>query len=553
MRKDRRLGELLISKKLITRDDLDLALEQQQKNGYQLGRILVDMGVIAEDVLVAILAHQAGVPYIDLADVKIDRAAVSIVSEKMARKWGLVPINIEDNELVIAVSNPSNVMALDELKLKTGYRIKPMVSTKTDITDAINYQYGLSFQVEGEDMDVDDDAESLEITEAFEDAPIVKLVNLIVVKAVEQKASDIHIEPQERSLRVRYRIDGVLQEVMKLPKGVQPAVLSRFKVMASMDIAENRIPQDGHASLTVRKRGIDFRVATLPTVHGERIVLRILEKESILLKLDDLGFMKEDLEKFKSVFIKPHGTILVTGPTGSGKSTTLYATLNILNTDQKNIITIEDPVEYRLRGLNQIQVNKKAGLTFAKGLRSILRAAPDILMVGEIRDGETAQIAIEAALTGHLVLSTLHTNDAPSAISRLTEMKVEPFLISSAISAVQAQRLARRLCTECKEQYKPDKKTLVDLGFPLEENKLPKLYKPKGCKKCANTGYKGRLGLYEIMLMSEEIEKLTIERATADEIKAVALSEGMSTLKQDGFKKVLLGMTSVEEVLRVCA
>ena len=553
MRKDRRLGELLISKKLITRDDLDLALEQQQKNGYQLGRILIDMGAIAEDVLIAILAHQAGVPYIDLADVKIDRAAVSLVSEKMARKWGLVPINIEDNELVIAVSNPSNVMALDELKLKTGYRIKPMVSTKTDITDAINYQYGLSFQVEGEDMDVDDDAESLEITEAFEDAPIVKLVNLIVVKAVEQKASDIHIEPQERSLRVRYRIDGVLQEVMKLPKGVQPAVLSRFKVMASMDIAENRIPQDGHASLTVRKRGIDLRVATLPTVHGERIVLRILEKESILLKLDDLGFMKEDLEKFKSVFIKPHGTILVTGPTGSGKSTTLYATLNILNTDQKNIITIEDPVEYRLRGLNQIQVNKKAGLTFAKGLRSILRAAPDILMVGEIRDGETAQIAIEAALTGHLVLSTLHTNDAPGAISRLTEMKVEPFLISSAISAVQAQRLARRLCKECKEQYKPDKKTLLDLGFLLEENKLPKLYKPKGCKKCANTGYKGRLGLYEIMLMSEEIEKLTIERATADEIKAVALSEGMCTLKQDGFKKVLLGMTSVEEVLRVCA
>ena len=552
MRKDRRLGELLISKKLITRDDLDLALEQQQENGHQLGRILVGMDAIAEEVLVAILAHQAGVPYIDLADVEIDRVAVSLVSEKMARKWGLVPLNIEDNELVIAVSNPSNVMALDELKLKTGYRIKPMVSTKTDITDAINYQYGLSFQAEGEE-DADEDAEALEIKEAFEDAPIVKLVNLIVVKAVEQKASDIHIEPQEKSLRVRYRIDGVLQEVMKLPKGVQPAVLSRFKVMASMDIAENRIPQDGHASLTVRKRGIDFRVATLPTVYGERIVLRILEKESILLKLDDLGFMKEDLEKFKSVFVKPHGTILVTGPTGSGKSTTLYATLNILNTDQKNIITIEDPVEYRLRGLNQIQVNKKAGLTFSKGLRSILRAAPDILMVGEIRDGETAQIAIEAALTGHLVLSTLHTNDAPGAISRLTEMKVEPFLISSAITAVQAQRLARRLCTECKVQYKPDKKTLVDLGLILEEDKLPKLYKPKGCKKCANTGYKGRLGLYEIMLMSEEIEKLTIERATADEIKAVALSEGMSTLKQDGFKKVLLGMTSIEEVLRVCA
>ena len=553
MRRERLLGEILISKKLITREDLDLALKQQQENGYQIGRILVDMGAVSEEALVAILAHQAGVPYLNLSDVKIDRSAVALVGEKIARKWGLIPISVDEKELTIAIGNPSNVMALDELKLRTGYTIKSMVSTKTEIIEAINYQYGLSFKAEGDDTGIDDVDESLELTEVHEDAPIVKLVNLVIVKAVEQKASDIHIEPQEKSVRVRYRIDGVLQEVMKLPKNIQPSVLSRFKIMASMDIAENRVPQDGHASLNVRKRNIDFRVATLPTVHGERIVLRILEKESILLKLDDLGFMKEDLKKFKSVFTKPHGTILVTGPTGSGKSTTLYATLNILNTNEKNIITIEDPVEYRLKGLNQIQVSPKAGLTFTKGLRSILRASPDILMVGEIRDGETAQIAIEAALTGHMVLSTLHTNDAPGAISRLTEMKVEPFLISSAISCVQAQRLARRLCKECKQEYKPEKKILIDIGFPLEGNKTPKLHKPKGCKKCANTGYKGRVGLYEIMLMSDEIERLTIERATADEIKAVAIKEGMSTLKHDGFKKVLLGLTSIEEVLRVCA
>ncbi len=553
MRRERLLGEILISKKLITRDDLDLALKQQQENGHQVGRILVDMGAVSEEALVAILAHQAGVPYLGLTDIEIDRAAVALVSEKTARKWGLIPISVDKNELTVVISNPSNVMALDELKLRTGYKIKAMVSTKSDIVEAINYQYGLSFQVEGDDTGIDDVDESLELKEVHEDAPIVKLVNLMIVKAVEQKASDIHIEPQEKSVRVRYRIDGVLQEVMKLPKNVQPSILSRFKVMASMDIAENRIPQDGHTSLNVRKSNIDFRVATLPTVYGERIVLRILETESILLKLDDLGFMKEDLKKFKSVFTKPHGTILVTGPTGSGKSTTLYATLNILNTNEKNIITIEDPVEYRLKGLNQIQVSPKAGLTFTKGLRSILRASPDILMVGEIRDGETAQIAIEAALTGHMVLSTLHTNDAPGAISRLTEMKVEPFLISSAISCVQAQRLARRLCKECKQEYKPEKKILIDIGFPLEGNKTPKLHKPKGCKKCANTGYKGRVGLYEIMLMSDEIERLTIERATADEIKAVAIKEGMSTLKHDGFKKVLLGLTSIEEVLRVCA
>jgi len=551
MRKDKLLGELLISQNLITEDDLQLALEQQKKIGAPIGRILVDMGALKEEALVAILAHQAGIPYIDISDVKIDRTAVALVNEKTARKWNLIPLNIEDDHLVIAMSNPSNVMALDELRLKTGYKIKPVVSTKTDIQEAINYQYGLSFKLEDDDVESKADGGGLDIKEVFDDAPVVKLVDLVIVRAVEQKASDIHIEPQEKDLRIRYRIDGVLQEVMRLPRRIQPSVLSRFKIMASMDIAENRKPQDGHCSLNVRKRAVDFRVATLPTVYGERVVLRILEKESILLKLDDLGFMKDDLERFKSVFKRPYGTLLVTGPTGSGKSTTLYATLNILNGPGKNIVTIEDPVEYRLKGLNQIQVNPKAGLSFATGLRSILRASPDILMVGEIRDGETAKIAIEAALTGHMVLSTLHTNDAPGAISRLTEMGVEPFLISSAISCVQAQRLARVLCKECKQEYKPDKKALANIDFPFKGDNVPKLYQPKGCKKCANTGYKGRIGLYEIMVMNEELERLTLERASSDDIKKVALGYGMTTLKQDGFRKVLNGVTSIEEVLRV--
>ncbi|TET55465.1 MAG: type II secretion system protein GspE [Actinobacteria bacterium] len=551
MRKEQLLGEILLQEKLIKEEDLTAALRDQEKSGRPLGRILVDMGALKEEQLMAILAAQAGVEYVNLADIDLDRTTVAMVSEKTARKWNLIPIHIEDDHLVVAMSNPSNIMALDELKLKTGYKIKPVVSSSTDVVDAINHQYGLNLRVE-EDTE-EGDAESLKVKEIIEDAPIVKLVNLIIVRAVEEKASDIHIEPQEKDLRVRYRIDGVLRETMRLPKRLQSAVLSRYKVMANMDIAEIRKPQDGHASLNIRKRNVDFRVATLPTVYGERIVLRILEKESILLKLDDLGFSKGDLERYRSVFTKPYGTILVTGPTGSGKSTTLYATLNILNKPEKNIVTIEDPVEYRLKGLNQIQINIKAGLTFSKGLRSILRASPDILMVGEIRDGETAQIAIEAALTGHLVMSTLHTNDAPGAISRLIEMGVEPFLVSSSINCVQAQRLARRLCEECKQEYRPDKKALEEIGFPLKDGKVPKLYRPKGCKKCASTGYKGRVGLYEIMLMSKEVKRLTVERASAEEINEVALKDGMSTLKQDGFKKVLAGMTSIEEVLRVAA
>lgn len=548
MKKEQLLGQILLDQKLISQKNLDEALKKQELTGTPLGKILIDMGVIQEETLVAILALQAGIPYVDLSDLNIDRTAVALVDEKIARKWNIIPVAIEDECLVVAMNNPANVMAIDELRIKTGYPIKPVVSTKRDITEAINYQYGLSFNLEEQGLT---SQEEIDLKEVVEDAPIVKLANLIIVKACDQGASDIHIEPQEKDVRIRYRTDGVLQEVMRLPKKIQPAILSRFKIMASMDIAENRKPQDGHTSLQIAGRIVDFRVATLPIVYGERIVLRILEKSSILIELDKLGFGKKDYKKFKSVFKRPYGTILVTGPTGSGKSTTLYATLNILNTSEKNIVTIEDPVEYRLKGLNQIQINSKANLTFARGLRSILRASPDIVMVGEIRDKETAQIAIEAALTGHLVLSTLHTNDAPGALTRLIEMGMEPFLVSSAITCVQAQRLARRLCKSCRLEYKPDKQALTDIGFPLT-NGVPTLYKPKGCKKCSNTGYKGRVGLYEIMVIDDEIERIAAEGASTEEIKNLAVEHGMHTLRQDGFEKVKQGITSIEEVLRVC-
>jgi type IV pilus assembly protein PilB len=399
--------------------------------------------------------------------------------------------------------------------------------------------------------EAEESAEAKKIDEIIEDAPIVKLVNSIITRGVRERASDIHIEPQEKDLRVRYRIDGVLHEVMRSPKSIQPGLISRFKIMAGLDIAEKRKPQDGHCSLTVSGKVYDFRVATLPTIYGERVVLRILAKESVLFDLDKLGFLPDSLGKFRNAYTKPYGAILITGPTGSGKSTTLYATLNVLNTPEKNIVTIEDPVEYRLPGINQVQVNPKIGFTFARGLRAILRTSPDIVMVGEIRDRETAEIAIEAALTGHLVFSTLHTNDAPSAISRLIEMGIEPFLVASAIDCVQAQRLARRLCAECKEPYQPSRKALEEIGFPLEDDEIPTLYRPKGCSKCNGTGYKGRIGIYEVMLVSETIERLAVEKATAEQIKKVALEEGMRTLRMDGFEKVRMGITSIEEVLRV--
>lgn len=553
-----RLGEILIKKGLINQEQLEKALSKQTESGEPLGRVLVRMGFISEQTLLSVLAEQLGLECVDLTEYKIDLGAVAMIPEAVAKRNAVLAIGFDDSKLIVATADPTDVFIFDDLRMMTGFEIKPVVATREDILGAIQ-RYARTEGVVEEaigEMEVETSRAKEEVdrlTEMGEEAPIVKLANLLIHQAVEDRASDIHIEPQEKDIRVRYRIDGVLHEVMRPPKRIQPGLLSRLKIMSDMNIAERRVPQDGRIGLVVGDKAVDFRVATLPTAYGEQMVLRILEKESILLKLEDLGFLPETLENYKSSFTKPYGTILVTGPTGSGKSTTLYATLNVLNSLEKNITTIEDPVEYRLAGINQIQVNLKAGLSFATGLRSVLRGDPDILLIGEIRDRETAMIAVESALTGHLVLSTLHTNDAPSAVTRLIEMGIEPFLVASALDCVLAQRLARRLCPNCKEAYEISASDLLRYGFAVEKGKKFTFYRPKGCGKCKDTGYKGRMAVFEVMQVSPEIEKLTVERKSSDEIARQAIKEGMKTLRQDGFEKVVMGSTSLEEILRVVA
>ncbi len=530
------------------------ALEVHKATGSPLGRVLVDLGYSKQGQILAIMARQLGIPYIDFSEQKPSATPITAVPKDLALRYTLMPVELdEQGRLVVAMADPQNVLALDDLRIITGYDIVPAISTKDDILVAIEEYYKVAEHVDEAPLDGTaelDEADLAGLTEVTAEAPIVKLVNWIITKAVTDRASDIHIEPQEKDLRVRFRVDGVLHEIMRSPKSVQQSVISRFKVMADMDIAESRKPQDGHCGLTIQGHNLDFRVSTLPTVYGERVVLRILRKDSILLQLSDLGFLPGALERFESGFKKPYGATLVTGPTGSGKSTTLYAAINVLNAPERHILTAEDPVEYRLPGVNQIQTNPKAGLTFARALRSFLRCSPDVILVGEIRDQETAKIAIESALTGHLVLSTLHTNDAPSAVTRLTEMGVEPFLIASAVDCVLAQRLARRLCKDCRQEYQPKPQVLVDAGYDADN--LPEsIFKAAGCKKCGGTGYRGRLGVHEVMVVSEDIGKMTVDEATAEEIKLVAIDQGMRTLRQDGLEKVRLGFTSIEEVVRV--
>ncbi len=555
VRLKKRLGKILVEAGIVSEEEIQEALESQ--NGRSLVRTLVELGYAKEEDIAKAIAEATGLPYVKLSNYEVDPAAIALIPEEMARRYSMIPIKIEGGNLVVAMADPSNVFAVDDLRIITGYEIKPVVATESEINNVIN-QFSRMDQdveamiesVEGEEVET----ASVEVEEEVEDedAPIVKLVNYLLTEAVRSRAADVHIEPQEDDLRVRYRIDGVLHEVVRSPKKIQLGMITRLKIMANMDIAERRLPQDGRFSLIVDGRPIDFRVASLPTIHGEKIVLRLLEKESIMMTLEQLGFSEETLKRFKSSISKPYGAIFVTGPTGSGKTTTLYAALNILNSIEKNIITVEDPVEYRLSGVAQVQVNPKAGLTFAAALRSILRNDPDIVMIGEIRDQETALIAIESALTGHLVLSTLHTNDAPSAITRLTEMGLETFLISSAVDCVVCQRLARLLCPKCKEPYIPSLEALRRVGFPLGEGEeIPTLYRPKGCDYCSQTGYRGRTGVFEVMLMSEEIEGLTVERASTEEIKKVAIAEGMRTLREEGLLKVKAGLTSIEEIMRV--
>ncbi len=553
----KQLGEILLEGGLVTNDQLQEAVDVQKMQGKALGRVLVELGIVTEAQLVASLAHQIGLPFVDLGEYQIDPSASARIPDAVSRRHNAIPIGYDDGKLIVAMADPANVFAMDDIRSMTGMEVKPVVATKSDVLNAINRMHRMDSDIEdltaaidgGFDESLDDLAK---VKEIVDDAPIVKFVNLLITQAIQDRASDIHIEPTERDMRVRFRIDGVLHEIMRSPRTIQSGVISRLKIMADINIAERRIPQDGRMSVNSGGKKIDLRVATLPTVWGEKVVMRILDNSTAMLKLTDLGFMPDNFSVFEQSYTKPYGMILVAGPTGSGKSTTLYATLNIVSTPDKNVITVEDPVEYRLPGINQVQANPKAGLTFAAALRSILRSDPDIVLLGEIRDKETAHIAIEAALTGHLVLSTLHTNDAPSAIVRLTEMGIEPFLVGSALDCVLAQRLARKLCGKCKEAYQPSRESLVEMRFPWSPDEpLPTLYRPIGCSACSKTGYKGRIALHEVMAVSEEIEKLAVEHASAMTISKVALDQGMITLRNDGLTKVKAGLTSMEEIFRV--
>ena len=556
----KQLGEILLDEGLVSEAQLLAALDEQGARNQSLGRTLVELGFLSEGQLVKALAEQVGMPFVDLDEYPVDRAAVSMVPAALCRRYTVLPVGIRDGALMLATADPGNVVAVDDVRTVSGMQVVSVVATYDNVLRAIDRF-----------CRADDEMDSL--TNAFEDqtpepetdlsrmgdfvdddAPIVRYVNLLVTQAITDRSSDIHIEPTEHDLRVRYRIDGVLHEVQRSPKNIQGGVISRVKILSDIDIAEKRKPQDGRMSVVHSGRKIDLRVATLPTVWGEKIVMRILDNSTASLDLRDLSFLDRNYETYHASYSKPYGMILVTGPTGSGKSTTLYATLNAVSRPEINVITVEDPVEYRLPNINQVQVNPKAGLTFAGALRSILRSDPDVVLLGEIRDHETAQIAIEAALTGHLVLSTLHTNDAPSAITRLIEMGIEPFLVGSALDCVVAQRLARRLCEKCKEPYRPSPEEMESARFPwIAGEPVPEIFRPVGCVSCSRTGYRGRLALHEVMRVTEEIERHAVTHSSSAEIAATARKQGMIALRDDGWHKVAMGQTSIEEILRVVA
>jgi type IV pilus assembly protein PilB len=522
-------------------------------------RALVESGIISTLQLARARAAHSKLPFVDLLDYPVDRAAVATVSAAICRRHEVLPIAISANRLVLAMVDPGNVFALDDVIEASHMRINPVVVDRPDLLAAIERYHRADDELSNLTTTLQEeqatDESTLGTSESLEDdAPIVRFVNLLVSQAIQDKASDIHIEPAEHSLGVRYRIDGVLHEMQRAPKSIQNGVISRLKIMADIDIAERRKPQDGRMSVSHGGRHIDLRVATLPTVWGEKIVMRILDNSSTSMSLQDLNLLDGNFSAYKKSYSKPYGMILITGPTGSGKSTTLYTTLHTVARPEINVITVEDPVEYRMPGINQVQVNPKAGLTFASALRSILRSDPDVVLIGEIRDHETAQIAIEAALTGHLVLSTLHTNDAPSAVTRLTEMGIEPFLVGSALDCVVAQRLARRLCDRCKTPDVRDSAELMRLRFSSAlDIEPPVIYKPVGCPSCSKTGYRGRIAVHEVMTVSEEIERLTVAHASSADIAAAAREQGMITLREDGWTKVRMGLTSIEEILRVVA
>ena len=556
-----KLGEVLVSEGKITPEQLEEALTIQREGGGDLGRVMISLGHVSKADLAAALAKRLRLDYVEITENDVDRQAASLVDRRVLRKHGALPLRVVDGRLVVAMSDPTNFYALEDLAMLSGHPIKPVVALEDEIRRVFDKAFAIGQEVSDILEEAADDSFMEESTEVElgvdagpDEAPIVKVVGAILQRAVGEGASDIHVEPRAKELTVRLRVDGVLREVMSVPSKLQGGVIARFKILANLDIAERRVPQDGRFSVRSGGQRIDLRAATLPTVFGEKVVLRLLDTSSVEADLTKLGFARRDLDRFEEVYRRPYGTVLVTGPTGSGKSTTLYATLTELNTPEKNIITVEDPVEYRMRGINQIQVNPKAGLTFASGLRSILRADPDIIMIGEIRDYETAKISVEAALTGHLVLATLHTNDAPAAVTRLTDMGVEPFLTASAVDCVIAQRLARRLCEKCKATVEIERELLEVMGFPfkqLPEGEEPSFHKTVGCDRCGGTGYRGRVGIYELMVVDEQIKEMVLHRASAGEIGRVAEQEGsMVRLREDGLLKAAKGMTTLEEVLR---
>ncbi|HTV57470.1 MAG TPA: type IV-A pilus assembly ATPase PilB [Verrucomicrobiae bacterium] len=565
-----RLGEILVKDSLISADQLKQALDYQKKNGGRLGTCLVKLGLVSDDDITAVLSRQYGVPSINLKFYEVDPAVIKLVPQETAVRYQIVPLSRVGSTLTIAMTDPTNVFAMDDIKFMTGFNVEPVVASETAIGEAITKFYGSAESVEELDKVMKDltgdDADALELAgeeaemdlatleKAAEEAPIIKLVNLILTDAVKRGASDIHVEPYEKEYRVRFRIDGILQNVMAPPLKLKDAITSRVKIMSKLDISEKRLPQDGRIMIKYvkdgKKKELDFRVSTVPTLFGEKIVLRLLDKENLRLDMTKLGFEPESLQKFERQILKPYGMVLVTGPTGSGKTNTLYSSVARLNTPETNIMTAEDPVEFQLPGINQVQMKEQIGLNFASALRAFLRQDPNIILVGEIRDFETAEIGVKAALTGHLVLSTLHTNDAPSTISRLMNMGIEPFLVATSVNLICAQRLVRRICANCKEPMQINHQALLDAGYSGEEANTVQVMHGRGCGTCNNTGYKGRVGLYEVMEISDEVRELILVGASALELKKKALELGMITLRRSGLIKAGAGLTTLEEVLR---
>lgn len=551
------LTEILILRGVMPIESLDSMSPADEESTV---RDLLERGVLTEVQLASARAALAGLPFVELLDFAVDARAVALVPAQVCRRYGVLPIGFSGDYLILAMVDPGDVFAIDDVRQVARQPVKCVVAERSDLFAAIDRFHRADGELSSLSTELEEQAGPGELVRAEsnepkeDDAPIVRFVNLLISQGIQDLASDIHIEPGEYDLGVRYRIDGVMHEMQRAPKNIQNGVISRLKIMADIDIAERRKPQDGRMSVSHGGRKIDLRVATLPTVWGEKVVMRILDNNASNRDMADLALLPHNFEAYRRSYSKPYGMILVTGPTGSGKSTTLYTTLHAVARPEINVITVEDPVEYRMPGINQVQVNPKAGLTFASALRSILRSDPDVVLLGEIRDHETAQIAIEASLTGHLVLSTLHTNDAPSAVTRLIEMDIEPFLVGSALDCVVAQRLARRLCDRCKDAYQADPQELATLGFGYDSSgPLPSLFRPVGCQSCSNTGYRGRIAVHEVMTVTEDIERLAVARASSADVARVAIQQGMLTLRQDGWAKAQMGLTSVEEILRVVA